>query len=136
MKTLKLKNSQLELLLKAIDGDLPFSRSRRRKIFTDILMQKLKAREEARMALIKKFANLDDKGEVVFKDNHADMKDMEGFNTEFMILWTEEAVIHLPPSVEEVLPVVKQLVETTDIVVKDHEVQMVEDIIKAFNDIK
>lgn len=136
MKTLKLKNSQLELLLKILDGDLPFSRSRRRKVFTDILMQKLKSREDARMALLKKFAKKDEKGEVVFKDNHAVIEDMEEFNTEFMILWNEDVIIDLPPSVEEALPVVKMLVEETDVIVKNHEVEMVEDIIKSFNEIK
>ena len=136
MKTLKLKNSQLDILFKILDGDLPFSRSRRRKVFTDILMEKYKAREGARIALLDKFSKKDANGKPVMKGNSYDIEDMKGFETEFLVLYAEDVIIDLPPSVEEALPVVKQLVETTDIVVKDHEVQMVEDIIKAFNDIK
>jgi hypothetical protein len=136
MKTLKLKNSQLEILFKILDGDLPFSRSRRRKVFTDILQEKYKAREEARIALLDKFSKKGDDGKPVMKDNHYDIEDMEGFQKEFLVLYSEDVIIDLPPSVEEVLPVIKELVEKTDIVVKDAEVEMIEDIIKAFNDIK
>ncbi len=136
MKTLKLKNSQLEILFKILDGDLPFSRSRRRKVFTDILQEKYKAREEARNVLLNKFSKKDDKGKPVIVDNKYDIEDMEGFQKEFLVLYSEDVIIDLPPSVEEVLPVIKELVEKTDIVVKDSEVEMIENIIKAFNDIK
>lgn len=135
MKTLKLKNNQLDMLIKILDGDLPFTRSRRRKIFVDILITKIKAREEARLALIKKFGKKDDKGEVMLKDNHFEIENMEEFNKEFSVLYTEDVVFDIPPSVEEVLPVIKDLVKNTDIVVKHQEVDMVEDIIKSFDNI-
>lgn len=132
MKTLKLKNNQLELLLKILDGDLPFSRSRRRKIFTDILMQKLKAREEARLELIKKFGKKDDKGELLLKDNQYSIENIEEFQKEFITLYSEEFIIDVTPSIEESIKIVKDIVEKTDIVVKDNEVEQVEEIIEAF----
>jgi hypothetical protein len=135
MKTLKIKNSHLEILFKILDGDLPFSRSRRRKIFTDILQEKYKAREDARMVLLNKFSKKDAEGKPVMNGNSYDIEDMKGFETEFLVLYAEDVIIDLPPSVEEVLPVIKELVEGTDIVVKDSETQMVEDIIKAFNNV-
>jgi hypothetical protein len=118
-----------------LDGDLPFSRSRRRKIFTDILQEKYKAREDARMVLLNKFSKKDAEGKPVLVDNHYDIDDMKSFQEEFATLYAEDVTIDLPPSVEEVLPVIKDLVEKTDIVVKDHEVEMIEDIIKAFNNV-
>lgn len=145
MKTLKLKNNQLELLFKILDGDLPFSRSRRRKLFTDILMDKYKAREEARMALIEKFGKKDEKGKPATveyigedgkKGTRFELSDQEAFNKEFITLYTEEIIIDIPPSLEESIKVIKDLVENTDIVVKNNEVEIIEDIIKSFNEIK
>jgi hypothetical protein len=145
MKILKLKNNQIELLFKILDGDLPFSRSRRRKLFTDILMAKYKAREEARLALIEKFGKKDDKGKPLTveyvdekgqKGTRFELQDQEAFNKEFMDLYMEEVIIDIPPSLEESIKVIKDIVENTDIVVKDNEVAQVEEIIKSFNEIK
>ena len=144
MKKLKLKNSHFELLFKIIDGDLPFTRSRRRKMFTDILGNKVREREEARMALIQKFGKktTDGKPETVeyigengVKGTRFKLEDQEGFNKEFITLYNEEVIIDIPPSLEESIELIKDTVKNTDITVKDGEVAIVEDIIKSFDEI-
>jgi hypothetical protein len=133
MKTLKLKNSHLEMLLKILDGDLPFSRSRRRKMFTDIIIQKIKDKEASRLALIEKFSKKDKKtGKSIINDGKFELEKPEDFQKEFMVLYNEDVIIDILPSLDESINLVKDIVDKTDIVVKDAEIPLVEEIIKAF----
>ena len=135
MKTLKLKNSQLDILGKILDGDLPFSRSRKRKLFLDILIQKVTIFESARMALIQKFGKKDNEGKLINIDNQFTIENISEFNKEFFLLLNEEVIIDILPSLEESLKVIKELVNNTDIKVNNHEVILIEEIIKSFDDI-
>lgn len=124
------------MILRILDGDLPFSRSRRRKMFTDIIMEKLRGREASRMELINKFGKKDDKGKLLLDGNKYQLDKPEEFNKEFLTLYNEEIVIDLPPSLDESIKLVKDIIVTTDIVVKDSEIELVEEIIKAFEAIE
>jgi bifunctional N-acetylglucosamine-1-phosphate-uridyltransferase/glucosamine-1-phosphate-acetyltransferase GlmU-like protein len=124
------------MLLRILDGDLPFSRSRRRKMFTDIIIQKMRDKEAARMALIEKFGKKDPKTKKLVMDgNRYQLDKPEEFNKEYLILHNEEVVIDLPPSLDESIKLVKDIVVKTDITVKDAEIELVEEIIKAFETI-
>ena len=121
------------MLLRILDGDLPFSRSRRRKMFTDIIVQKIRDKETARMALIEKFGKKDKKtNKLIMDGNRFSLDKPEEFNKEYLILHNEEVVIDLPPSLDESIKLVKDIVVKTDITVKDAEIETVEEIIKAF----
>ena len=133
MKSLKLKNSWLDMLIKVLDGNLPFTRSRKRKIFVDIIVEKIKTREAARMEIIKKYGDKDKKGELILVGNQYRIENQEEFNKEFMELYMEDVIIDIPPSIMESISVVKDLVKNTDITVSDNETVLIEEIIKSFD---
>jgi len=136
MKKLILKNSWLDILIKVLDGNLPFTRSRKRKVFVDILNEKIKAREKNRIELLEKFSKKDEKKQSIISDGKYQIDNIDEFNKEFITLYNEDVVIDIPPSIEESIVVVMDLVKNTDIVVTDAETVLIEEIIKSFDEIK
>lgn len=136
MKTLVLKNKQFDILAKILGEDLPFQRSRRRKIFIDAVLPKMKARDEARMDIIKKYGKKDDKGELVVEKGNFAIEDIPAFQKDYEEMMEEDVIIDISPSIEQIIDSIKDIVNTTDITVKNDEVLLIEDIITAFNNIK
>jgi len=136
MKNLKLRNNQLDVLLKILSNDLPFSQSRKRKVFVDLILANIRAREAARMVLLDKFGKKDGKGKLVLVDKKYQLEDTEEFSKEFLILINEEVVIDITPSIEESLKLVEKLIRETDVVVSNDEAGTIEEIIKSFDEIQ
>lgn len=112
--SLKLKNFHLDFLLgnKEIDRkswlDQPLEDgklTRSRNKFIKVAQEKLNERNEARIALIKKYANKDEAGEakIITDENGSQRYDlspegMADFNKEYVALMDEEVIFDIPES--------------------------------------
>jgi hypothetical protein len=131
MKTITLKNKHFDILAKILGEDLPFQRSRKRKIFIDAILPKLKARDEARMDIVNKYGEKGEDGKLKVVEGNYKLTDIENFKKDYTDLMEEDVVIDIPPSVEYTMDVVKDIVINTDIKVTNTEVELIEEIIKA-----
>jgi len=129
IKTLKIKNSTLDSLVKATSINLPFERSRIRNQFIKALTPHIEAKEKSRLELIKKFATLDEKGEPKIVGMQFDIpKEKQAeLNVEFVKFLAEEVIIDVLPSIEPVLKTIKAIiVENTQPLTPEESVGLIE----------
>ena len=99
IKTLKLTNGDLDILVKMTSVELSFERSRSRNKFLKLLQPFLEDREKSRLEILKKLCNKDEKGEPVMVSNGFDIKGKEKeWGEEYIKLMDEEIIIDVLPS--------------------------------------
>ena len=116
MHTLKIKNGDLEALIRITSVSLSFERSRARNKFLQVIAPLIEARDKSKKEIIEKFSIKDEEGKtkltaqglIDFGDN------MKEVDAEWAKLQGEDAVIDVLPSIEKELQVVKDIIVSSE----------------------
>jgi transcription termination factor NusB len=105
IKTLKLKVSSLDSIVTATSISLPFERSRARNTFVKLLAPFISAKEEARLDIVKKYVEHDEKGEPKIEgSNYVIPQDkMKEFTDEITKMMNEEVTVDVLPEMEKTI---------------------------------
>jgi len=137
MKSLKIKNADLETLIRATTVDLTFERSRARNQFLKAIEPALELKEKSRNEIIEKFCKKDADGKpVVGKNNMYEFEKPEEVDAEYQKLMAEEVTIDIPPSIEEKLAIIKDIIINSDRKLGFGESKSLEVIVEAIESIK
>ena len=135
MKSIKIRNSDLESLVKATSIDLSFERSRARNQFIKAIQPAVELREKSKMEIITKFCKM--------KDGKPDLNPagMYQFETkevdaEYQKLQDEEVTIDIPTGLEEKLNVIKDIIVTSDAKISPADSVSLERVVEAIEAIK
>jgi hypothetical protein len=111
-KTLKLTNDMLDILVEATSISLPFERSRIRNEFVKSIKPFVEIREKARVEMLEKFSEKDDKGVCkIERGNYKIIEDKrEELNKEYKELMDKEVIIEIPIAVEKSLGVIRDII--------------------------
>ena len=116
-KALTFKNHYLDILFKILDVPLPGPDSRARNKFVTILQKQIKLNETARLELLEKFADKDEKGKAKLKEGTNVYDIPEGkadeVNKEYVVMLNETFIIDILPSNKDSIDVVAKLVKET-----------------------
>lgn len=123
IKTLNLKNYQLETLAKILDVPLHSEKARARNRFYKILKSKIDDREKARIEILERLGKLNK------EKNNYEIKNVKKFNEEFEKMQNEVCIIDLLPSVKADLPFIKEILEKTKVEMNITQTEIYEEIL-------
>jgi uncharacterized Fe-S cluster-containing protein len=126
IKALTLKNYQLKTILNILDVPLHSERARARNRFYKIISAKENERETERIKIAEKYGKLN-KERMVYE-----FKQPEKFSKEFSKLQNEVSIIDILPSVKADLPIIKEIINNSKIVMNFTETEVYEEIIAEF----
>jgi hypothetical protein len=135
MKSLKIKNIDLEALIKATTIDLNFERSRVRNQFVKSLEPAIELKEKSRKEIIDKFCKKDKDGKPILNNGMYEFEDIEKVNAEYNKLMQEEITIDIPSNIEEKLMVIKDIIIGNDRKIPMGESRQLEVIVDALDSI-
>lgn len=120
--TINLKNYHLKSILKAINYNIPFPKGRVRRRFIADIIPIAKQVDESKREIVEKYAEKKD-GKIVRNGNEvAIQKGKEvKFKTELDKLSEEEVIIDVSTQMRNDLPVIKSIIETSNVEVSDLE---------------
>lgn len=138
MKTLILKNYQLNTIGKVLNYPLAFQLGRVKNRFIRVLSDKNSLIEGSRQEMAKDLSDKDDtriplteNGQYKFtKEN------LEKFNEEYTKLMNEDCIIDVGPALEADIPTIKQMINNSAVTLLAHEVAQVEEVLEALNEAK
>ncbi len=135
-KIYTIKNSQISTLSKLLVYDMTFAQARMRDRFFELVNKKATDLETNRMAICKKCAEKDEKGEPIMKDHtFVFPKDTPVFE-ELANLFNEDCKIDFPPSMYTDIGGIKGLIEMSTVVLSPVDQINSKDIMEAFNTIE
>ena len=136
IKTLKLTNGDLDILVKMTSVELSFERSRSRNKFLKLLQPFLEDREKSRLEILKKLCNKDEKGEPVMVSNGFDIKGKEKeWGEEYIKLMDEEIIIDVLPSNEKEIQAVRDVIINNSQPITVAESMELEKVVEAIENI-
>ena len=106
--------------------ELPAKQSRMRTRFCKLGIERLKLIAEERMDIIKRYANLDENGEIKQIKNSEgillwDVQDKDAYNNDYKELMIEEWVVELSEENKDMLLTLKDSVLNLDVILKGKE---------------
>lgn len=117
---------------------MKFQRGRIRNRFLKMLEPKMTAFEKNRLELVHEFAVIDKKTKNPLVENgnyKIEDSKMEKFNKEFRSLVSEDCIIDILPSTEKEIGDIKQIINETPLELGNADIEMLEEILTAFNNI-
>ena len=110
-KSLKLKNYQLNLLMRILDVFLHGTECRNRNKFVKRLLAQAQTADQERINILKGLAVKDEKGEPIIKDGNFDLGENRAeFEKQYRELMNEEFIVDNLESTKEELATIKKLV--------------------------
>ena len=135
IKSLKIRNSDLESLVKATSISLSFERSRARNKFIKAIEPALQAREKSKMEIITKFCKMKD-GKPDLTDKGMYQFDGKEVDDEYNKLQNEEAIIDILPSIEDSLKVIKEIIVSSEEKLTPADSAALERVVEAIEAVK
>jgi len=136
MKTLKLKNMDLNIIGKALNYPMKFQQGRVKNRFIKLLADKAELMEKSRQEMLKELCKkgedgnpIQDKGQYTFTPEN-----QKKFGEEYSKLVNEEVLIDVLPSFEPDLPVVKQMLNNSQVELEAFEVETIERTLEALEE--
>lgn len=124
---MKMFNIEVELFINFLmELELPAKQSRMRTRFCKLGIERLNLIAEERMDIIKRYANLDENGEIKQIKNSEgillwDVQDKDAYNNDYRELMLEEWVVELSEENKDMLLTLKDSVLNLDVILKGKE---------------
>lgn len=124
---MKMFNIEVEPFINFLmELELPAKQSRMRTRFCKLGIERLKLIAEERMDIIKRYANLDENGEIKQIKNSEgillwDVQDKDAYNNDYKELMIEEWVVELSEENKDMLLTLKDSVLNLDVILKGKE---------------
>lgn len=137
MKTLNLKNYQLNVIGKALNYPMKFQTGRVKNQFVKLLAEKAELMEKSRIEMLKQLCEKDTDGKEIIEANNYKFteKNQKKFNEEYEKLVQEVCSIDILPSLEPVISEVKQMINNSTVELQSYEVNTIEEVLKAFDEV-
>ena len=136
MKTLKVKNVDLNIIGKALNYPMKFQQGRVKNRFISLLAEKAQIMEKNRKEILEGLCDKDDKGVPVVENGQYKFsaENQAKVGEEYNKLIQEEVLIDILPSLEVDIPTIKQMINNSPVELEAFEVDTVERLITALSE--
>ncbi len=139
MKTITIKNFQLDSMFKVMNYPMNFQRGRVKNKFLGILRDKHQVVNNSRLEILNDLSEKDEEKKTPILENGQYKLSDENrlkFNDEYTKLMNEECVIDVLPSWEKDVPHIKMIINDSPIDLTDQEISDVDAVLEAMSDKK
>jgi len=136
MKTITIKNFQIDSVFKVLSYPMNFQKGRVKNRFLEILREKHKAVNDSRIEMLNDFAEKDPEKKTPIIENGAyklSPENQQKFNEEYAKLMNEDCVIDVLPSLEKDIPMIKQLFNDSTVELNDQQIAECDLVLEAIS---
>lgn len=136
MKTITIKNFQIDSVFKVLSYPMNFQKGRVKNRFLEILREKHKAMNDSRIEMLNDFSEKDPEKKTPIIENGAyklSAENQQKFNEEYAKLMNEDCVIDVLPSLEKDIPIIKQLFNDSTVELNDQQIMDCNAVLEALN---